>query len=151
MRRTFLFFSLTFITLLAGAQKRDSINNADLERYTIMMDSVQNVQKKISDKSIELAKGNSKITPARYTLLLPIADDQKKLAEAKATPDEIAYVKKALAIRTEDGLKLSETFQSLMNEYVGFDTFNRVKAAVASDPKVKWRYDRLMASYKIKD
>lgn len=149
MRRKFiLVLGLSFITFLAGAQKRDSISNADLERYAIMMDSVQNVQKKISDKSVELAKGNSKITPARYTALLPIADDQKKLSEARATPDEIAYVKKALAVRTEDGLKLSETFQSLMNEYVGFDTFNRVKKAVESDAKVKWRYDRLMASFK---
>lgn len=149
MRRKFiLILSLTCITLLAGAQKRDSINNEDLERYAIMMDSVQSVQKKISNRTIELARGNSKITPARYTALLPLADDQKKLTEAKATPDEIAYVKKALAIRTEDGLRLSNTFQELMNGYVGFDTFNRVKAAVASDPNVKRRYDLLMASYK---
>jgi hypothetical protein len=149
MRRKFiLVLSLTCITLLAGAQKRDSINNEDLERYAIMMDSVQSVQKKISNRTIELARGNSKITPARYTALLPLADDPKKLTEAKATSDEIAYVKKALAIRTEDGLKLSNTFEALMNEYVGYDTFNRVKAAIASDPKVKRRYDLLMASYK---
>lgn len=149
MRRKFiLVLSLTCITLLAGAQKRDSINNEDLTRYAVMMDSVQSVQKKISNRTIELARGNSKITPARYTALLPLADDQKKLTEAKATSDEIAYVKKALAIRTEDGLKLSNTFEALMNEYVGYDTFNRVKAAIASDPKVKRRYDLLMASYK---
>jgi hypothetical protein len=149
MRRKFiLVLSLTCITLLAGAQKRDSINNEDLTRYAVMMDSVQSVQKKISNRTIELARGNSKITPARYTALLPLADDQKKLTEAKATSDEIAYIKKALAIRTEDGLKLSNTFQALMNEYVGYDTFNRVKAAIASDPKVKRRYDLLMASYK---
>jgi uncharacterized protein (DUF1697 family) len=147
-RKLILILGLTFITLLASAQKRDSINNEDLTRYAVMMDSVQSVQKKISNRTIELARGNSKITPARYTALLPLADDQKKLTEAKATPDEIAYVKKALAIRTEDGLKLSNTFQALMNEYVGYDTFNRVKAAIASDPKVKRRYDLLMASYK---
>jgi hypothetical protein len=147
-RKLILVLPLILITLLAGAQKRDSINNEDLTRYATMMDSVQSVQKKLSEKTIQLAKGNSKITPARYTVLLPIADDQKKLAEAKATPDEIAYVKKALAIRTEQGLRLSNTFQALMNEYVGFDTFNRVKAAVAADPKVKRRYDLLMASYK---
>lgn len=137
---TFLAILLT-AGLCAKAQKRDSVTNAELNRYAVMMDSLETLKKNRAQISAKLAKGNTKITPARYTQLLPIVEDQKKLAAAKATPDEISYVKDALKTLTAEGQKFSSTFTSLMSEYVGYDTYNKVKQAVDSDPKVKSRLE----------
>lgn len=131
---------LTATVLTVKAQKRDSVTNEELNRYAVMMDSLETLKKQRNDISVKLAKGNAKITAARYQQLLPIIDDQAKLTAAKATSDEIAYVKKALTSLMEEGQKFQTAFTSLMNEYVGYDTYNKVKKAIETNPRVKERY-----------
>lgn len=142
MKMKITFLAILFIAgLSAKAQKSDSVTSTELNRYAIMMDSLETLKKNRAQISAKLAKGNAKITAARYTQLLPIVDDQKKLTAAKATPDEISYVKDALKTLTAEGQKFSSIFTSLMSEYVGYDTYNKVKQAVESDPKVKSRLE----------
>ena len=72
--------------------------------------------------------------------MLPIVDDSKKLSEAKATADEIAYVKYAMAKLTQAQQTFQTTFNELVAKYVGYDTYNKVKKAIAADKRVKDRY-----------
>lgn len=131
---------LTATVFTVKAQKRDSVTSEELNRYAVMMDSLETLKKQRNDISVKLAKGNTKITAARYQQLLPIIDDQKKLAAAKASADEVTYVKNAITTLTKEGQKFQTAFTSLMNEYVGYDTYNKVKKAVETNPKVKERY-----------
>lgn len=132
------------IVLLAGvsakAQKADSVTDKEIHVYAVMMDSLETLKATRAEMSSRFAKGNAKITPARYIQLLPIISDKKKLAEAKATPDEIAYVTDALAKLTEAQQKFQNAFNSLVAEYVGYDTYNKVKNAIATNKRVKDRY-----------
>jgi hypothetical protein len=143
MKLKFIFFVilLTTIALSTKAQKTDTITDSELNRYAVMIDSLDALKKQRTEISKKLAKGDSKITAIRYNQLIPIIDDKKKLTEAKATADEIAYVKKALEILTEESKKFQNAFNSLFAEYVGYDTYNKVKSAIETNPKVKYRYE----------
>ncbi len=131
---------LVLASVLVKAQKRDSVTNEELHKYAVMMDSLETLKKSRAEMSIRLAKGNAKITPSRYTQLLPIIDDSKKLTEAKATADEIAYVKDAMTKLTQTQQAFQTTFNELMTKYVGYDTYNKVKRAIANDKRVKDRF-----------
>jgi len=131
---------LTATVSTTKAQKPDSVTSEELNRYVVMMDSLETLKKNRNDISVKLAKGNAKITPARYSQLLPIIDDEKKLAAAKATADEVAYVRNALKSLTQEGQKFQTAFTSLVNESVGYDTYNKVKKAIETNPRVKERY-----------
>jgi hypothetical protein len=135
---------LTLFSFSAQAQKPDSVTTEELTKYVVMMDSVETLKNNLANVSTKYSKGNAKITADRYNKLLPMANDDKKLTEAKATPDEIAYVKKAIAERNQETQKFQDTFTSLMNTYVGYDTFNKVRKAIAADATVKARYDAEM-------
>lgn len=132
---------LVLASVAVKAQKRDSVTNEELHKYAVMMDSLEALKKSRAEMSIRLAKGNAKITPSRYTQLLPIIDDSKKLAEAKATADEIAYVKDAMTKLTQTQQAFQTTFNELVAKYVGYDAYNKVKKAIATDHKVKYRYE----------
>lgn len=123
------------------AQKPDSVTNEELHKYAVMMDSLETLKKQRTELSTRLAKGNSNITATRYSQLLPIIDDQKKLSVSKATPNEIAYVKDALVKLSQEGQKFQTAFTSLLNEYVGYDTYNKVRSAINTNPKVKDRFE----------
>lgn len=127
-------------TVAAKAQKRDSVTNEELHKYAVVIDSLETLKKSRAEMSTRFAKGNNKITPSRYTQLLPIIDDNKKLSEAKATADEIAYVKDAMAKLTQAQQTFQTTFNELVAKYVGYDTYNKVKKAIAADKRVKDRY-----------
>lgn len=127
-------------TVAAKAQKRDSVTNEELHKYAVVIDSLETLKKSRAEMSTRFAKGNNKITPSRYTQLLPIVDDSKKLSEAKATADEIAYVKYAMAKLTQAQQTFQTTFNELVAKYVGYDTYNKVKKAIAADKRVKDRY-----------
>lgn len=142
MRIKFTFLTvLIFTGISAKGQQADSITNEELNRYAVMMDSLEALKKQRNDLSIKFAKGNEKITAARYQQLLPIIDDQKKLADSKASLNEVTYVKKALTDLTEEGKKFQIAFTSLMSEYVGYDTYSKVRKAISINPKVKARYE----------
>lgn len=145
--RTFfclIILSITVFSLSAQAPKPDSVTNEELSKYVVMMDSVETLKNNLAKVTTKYSNGNTKITADRFNKLSAIASDDKKLTEAKATPDEIAYVKKAMTERNQETQKFQDTFNSLMNTYVGFDTFNKVRKAIAANPKVKARYDAEM-------
>lgn len=139
LKITFLAVLLTASVFTTKAQKPDSVTRGEMTKYVVMMDSVETLKRIMAETNVKLAKGNDKITPARYNILLPLLDDQKKLSEAKATPDEISYLKKAMEIRNKKAQNFSATFTSLIAN-TGEATYKKVSKAVATDPKTKQRY-----------
>lgn len=132
--------SLILVSTLSNAQVTDT----DLKKYVLVMDSIETLKSQMTYKINKLATGNSKISPARFNALMPIVNDQAKLTEVKATPEEIAYVKKAANIRDEETIKFQQTFQSLIINYMGSDSFTKVRNALKSDTVLKKKYDSLM-------
>ncbi|HEY3429821.1 MAG TPA: hypothetical protein VGK39_04025, partial [Cyclobacteriaceae bacterium] len=79
-----------------------------------------------------------------YNELLPIITNEAKLAEVKATPSEIAYVKKAVTTRDEETRKFQQAYQLLIHD-LGESTFTKVRNGLKNNPNLKKQYDSLIA------
>jgi len=130
--------SFILITITATAQ----ITNDELKKYIIVMDSIETLKNQLALTTNNLSK-NSKMPPGRFNTLMSIANNDARLAEMKATPEEIAYVKKAAATRDEGTLKFQQAYQSLINGYIGSEVFGRVRNGVKTDTSIRRRYDSL--------
>ena len=116
------------------------ITDDELEKYAVTMDSVNDMKATLLKDIEAMVKSNEKMTNARYNELSKIVDDQAALAKAKATPEEIAFMKDVAAKKEEGTAKIQETFQSMAKEYVGASAYNKIKKALASDPELQKRY-----------
>lgn len=121
-----------------------TVTDDELKKYAIAMDSVDNMKAELQKTMAELVKSSTKINGARYNVLSKIINDEAKLAEAKATPEEIEGVKEVLAKKDEGTAKIQQAVQSLAKDFVGAAVYNKVKKALA-DPAVKARYDAILA------
>jgi oligoendopeptidase F len=132
--------ALLLVSTLSNAQVTDT----ELKSYIMVIDSIKTLKDQLTAKMNQLATGNGKVSPGRFNSLMPIIENQTKLADLKATPEEIAYVKKAAAIRDEETRKFQQAYQSLITNDIGNDVFTKVRNALKSDTTLKKRYDSLM-------
>jgi hypothetical protein len=121
-----------------------AVTNEELVKYATVMDSVNEMQATVRRQLGEMVKNSTVMKSARYNELSKIIDDAAKLTEAKATPEEIAFVKEVAAKRAEETTRIKTTYQALATDYVKPAVFNKVKKAIDTDPIIKKRYDSLM-------
>lgn len=142
------FFSLVcFMALFSAklfAQDAAAITDEELKKYAIAMDSVNEMQAVLSGQIKEMVTTNQTITAQRYNELYKIINDEGKLLEASATPEEISFVKEVIAKRDAGTAKIKETYQLLAKDFVGAAAFNKVRKAISSDEGVKTKYQSLM-------
>jgi hypothetical protein len=136
-------FTLLLIAMSAFTCVQAQITNEELKKYIITMDSIETLKNQLTVSMNNLSKGNSKISAERFNTLMPIITNEAKLTEAKATADEIVYVKKAVAIREEETRKFQNAYQSLISGYMGSESFTKVRNGLKSDATLKKKYDSL--------
>lgn len=145
--RSFLLF--LFIYLIVGfTSYGQKVTGDELKRYAVAIDSIETLKDVLTASLNKIAKGNAKISTQRYSALMPIAQDATKLSEAKATSDEIAYVKRAAEIQREETVKFQKAYTALISGYVGDSTFGKVRNALVTDTVLKKTYDSLMITLK---
>ena len=121
-----------------------AVTDEELLKYATAVDSVNEMSAEAKITLADMVKNSSVMNAARYNDLNKIINDDAKLAEAKATPEEIAFVKSVVAKREEEMASINSTYQSLAKEYVTPAVFNKVKKALSNDATLKKRYDSLM-------
>ena len=127
------------------AQDAAQVSDEELKKYAVAMDSISELQAVLAGKIKEMVTTNTTgVTAARYNELFKIINDEGKLIEANATPDEIRFVKEVITKREEGTAKIKETYQLLAKEYVGATSFNKVKKALASDEGLKTKYQTMI-------
>jgi hypothetical protein len=140
-----MLFALCFVVQTIQAQESTSaqaeISDEELEKYAVTMDSVEDMKASLLEDISEMVKANDKITNARYNDLSKIIDDEAALKEAKATPEEIAFIKEVAAKKEEGTKKIQETFQTMAKDYVGASSYNKIKDALKTNPELKKRYE----------
>lgn len=144
MKNYILLLALFFIVQGAQAQSENAqsqITDEELEKYAVTMDSVNDMKESLLADITEMVKDNEKMTNARYNDLSKIIDDEAALTAAKATPEEIAFIKEVQTKKEEGTMKIQETFQTMAKDYVGASSYNKIKKALESDPAVKQRYE----------
>jgi hypothetical protein len=135
-----LFFVVQTIQAQDAATAQTEITDEELEKYAVTMDSVEDMKASLLEDITEMVKSNEKMTNARYNDLSKIIDDEAALKEAKATPEEIAFLKEVAAKKEEGTKKIQETFQTMAKDYVGASSYNKIKDALKTNPELKKRY-----------
>lgn len=143
MMKYYLAFLLAFTLQHVVAQ--ETVSDEEIKKYAVLMDSINDMKSTLMESISEMVKNNEALTAARYNELSKIISDDAKLAEAKATPEEIAAIKSIIQFKDEQTAKIQETFKTMATEYVGGTTYNKVKKAISEDPSVKERYEQMMA------
>jgi predicted nucleic acid-binding Zn-ribbon protein len=141
----FLIFSFILVAVAPVAAQDAAVTDDELKRYATAMDSINEMTAALKARITDMVRNGKVITGSRYNELSKIVADEAKLAEAKATEDEIAFVKQVAATREEETAKINSAFQNLAKEYVGAAVYNKVKKALASDAQLKEKYDALMS------
>jgi predicted nucleic acid-binding Zn-ribbon protein len=139
-----IFAFLSLVVCLTTYAQDTKVTDDELVRYATAIDSINEMSADVRTKLADMVKENPGITASRYNELSKIAGDEAKLAEAKATPEEIAVLKEVAEKKAEETARINETYQTLAKEYVTAPVFNKVKKALAEEPEVKARYDSLI-------
>jgi len=148
MRAKFFLISVFSLITISSAFSQDApatVSDEELTRYATAMDSINEMSARVKVMITDLVKNGKLMTATRYNEISKIINDEPKLTAAKATPEEIAFVKEVAAKRDAETVRINQAFQSLAKDYVGASTFNKVKKALAADAELKTRYDVLLA------
>jgi hypothetical protein len=146
MKATFLLITVFSLISMPSVYSQDvTVTDEELTKYATAMDSINEMSASLRMMITDMVKNGKVMNATRYNEISKIINDETKLAEAKATPEEIAFTKEVAAKRDEESSKINQAFQSLAKDYVGAATFNKVKKALASDAELKTKYDSLLA------
>lgn len=129
----------------------DTITDEDLRKYAVVMDSVESMKQTLLSSISSKIKSNGKMKIARYNQLSKAVDDEAKLKELKATPEEIAFVKEVGTMKQEGAAKISETVESLANDFVGTAKYNKIKGSLEVDTAMRTRYDKIVGEMNTED
>jgi predicted secreted Zn-dependent protease len=135
---------------VSGQDLSPTISDEELKQYAIVMDSINDLTEQLTNRLTALIKNNPKITETRYNQLVQLGNDQEKLKDAKATPEELVALQEINLKRTEESIKLSEALKYLTTIKLSPATYSTIRNAVKSDPEVKARYDKILADLKKK-
>lgn len=138
-----IIFGLT-VTISQSFAQNLAVTDEELLKYAEAVDSVNEMSASAKLELAEMVKSSSVMNAARYNDLNKIINDDAALAEAKATPEEIAFVKEVVTKRQDEMNQINTTYQTLAKDYVTPAVFNKVKKALTNDPLLKKRYDSLM-------
>lgn len=141
------FFVIPFLCLLGTVSfaQDATVTEEELTKYATAMDSINEMSAEVKEMITELVKNNKDVTATRYNEISKIITDETKLAEAKATPEEISFVKELAVKRDSATIQINAAVQSLAKDFVGAATFNKVRKALSADTELKGKYDALMA------
>ena len=141
MLKMLMVVSFCAVTCGANAQTAAGISDDDLRKYAITMDSVKVMQQTLTQIIAENVQKNTVMPVSRYNELFKITDDQAKLQQANATPDEIAFLKEINELRQYNIARINAAYQALAKEYVGLKAFNAIKKSLEADENLKKRYE----------
>jgi len=148
MREKFFLAALFIFIGSAVFAQEEAVSDEELERYAVMMDSIDEMRIVLLSEISEMVKGTDKITVSRYNDLSKISDDGAKLQEAEATPSEIEFLKEIQDLKDSGTAEINTTFKSLAKDYVGASTYNKVKRAISEGGETKSKYEEMLNKLK---
>ena len=133
-----------FLLVAVGSKAQtNEITDEDLKKYAVTMDSVKDMQTSLQELVAETVRANTVMPIARYNDLFKFTNDEAKLKENNATPEEIAFLKQIDDLRKVNIDRINQTYQALAKDYVGLKTFNAIRKSLQSDQDLKARYDNV--------
>ena len=130
-------------TTKSTSSTKATFTDEDLKKYAMTMDSVKGMQLTLNDIIAEMVQKNTVMSVPRYNELFKVADDQAKLAEKQATPEEVKFLKDIADKRSEEMARVNATYQGLVKDFVGVKTFNAIKKSLETDQELKAKYETM--------
>lgn len=144
MKYLFVLFASFLFANTQTLFAQEQVTDDELKKYAVTMDSINDMKESLLEEIGEMVKANEGLTNARYNELSKIMNDEAKLAAAKATEEEIAFMKKVAEKKNEGTAAISQTLQKMAKEYVGATSYNKVKKALATDTELKTKYQSML-------
>jgi hypothetical protein len=142
---------LIFMALGSKAQTSSEITDEDLKKYAVTMDSVEAMQETLREIVAETVRSNEVMPVSRYNEIFKYTDDEAKLKEVNATPEEIAFLQQIADLRKVNIERINAAYQSLAKDYVGLKAFNAIRKSLNSDQELKARYDNVAKDIESKE
>ena len=134
MKAKFFLSTVLFLITFLSFSQDATVSEEELTKYATVMDSVNEMSIAVQTTLSDMVKDSDVMNGTRYNEISKIIDDKAKLDEAKATPEEIAFVNEVAEKKKEETLKINKAFQSLAKDYLGAATYNKVKKALSTNP-----------------
>jgi hypothetical protein len=142
------YLTLAFVSVLMLSSYKisaqEQVSDEELKKYAVVMDSINDLRASLVEEIRTMVQEEGKMTSARYTELSKTENDEAKLAEVKATPEEIAFLKKVTEKKNQGTAEINKTFQALAKNYVGVSSYNKVKKALTTDTALKSKYETIL-------
>ena len=139
--------AMMFCTLSAVAQEEAPITDEELTKYAVVMDFADQEKERLKNdynamiQAEELMQGGK-----RFKELKSAGDDEAKLAELEATPEEIEAFNKIETANNENiaGFKEAYTTKIKDKEQLGAGLYNKITKALKTDEELKTRYTTIL-------
>ena len=105
-------FGVFIITSSALAQNQSlAVTDDELLKYATAMDSVSDMQANVRQELGKMIADKGVMDVQRYNALNKIINDTAQLKTARATPEEIQFIKEVSAKQQEEVDKIKTTYQ----------------------------------------
>ncbi|AGA79790.1 hypothetical protein [Echinicola vietnamensis] len=142
---------MCFMSVAAQAQQENSeaepVTDEEIEKFASMKDSVNHFMEVKQADLESMIKDNEVFDVARYNEIKEAWGDDAKLAEINITDEEKAEYEEILNTKNSLSDVIKERMIELIknDEVLGAATYNKVNAAMKTDPEVKAKVDELIA------
>src|SRR5690606_26377214 len=127
------------------------INDEDLKKYAMVMDSIYAMKSNIQKEYNALIQNEELMAGGRrFVEIQSAAKDSTKLAELEVTDEEMMVYNNIQAKYEEMTAEFKESYTTLIKDDLGGTAYNKITKAINSDAAVKSRYQEILAEVKQK-
>lgn len=147
--RTFFMTILAMVAFTTVQAQDAEISDVDLEKYAVVMDSIDAMKATIQKEYNALIQGEELMAGGRRFVEIQAAvKDSVKLAEIEVTEEEMMVYDNIQAKYEEMTAEFKESYTALIKDDLGGALYNEITKALRSDAEVKARYEAILAEVK---
>lgn len=129
--------------------QEDEITDEDLTAYATLLLKVDSMKDAAKNQFSEMVKANELMAGGkRYNELKSAIGDDEKLAEIKATEEEVQAYNELVAFNTNASANIKTVFGAEVKDGIGARKYNTIRKLLKSDADVKAKYDEIYVNLK---
>ena len=135
----------------AQAQDEEPITDEELTKYAMVMDFADQEKERLKTSYNEMIQAEELMTGGkRFKELKSAGEDEAKLAEIEATPEEIEVFNKIETANNENIAAFKEAYTTKIKdkEQLGAGLYNKITKALKADEELKGRYTAILETIK---
>ena len=146
-KNTILLLLMLAIQTTVFAQEEEEITEQDITAYAVLMIKVDSMKAAAKDQFSEMVKNHELMDGGRrYNELKKAIGDDAKLAEIKATEEEIAAYNELVAFNDNAAVEIRTVFSNSVKDGMGARMYNAIKKKLKADAKFKQNYKEVYAN-----